>query len=181
MEDVALVNASVDAYAAEGVECSHDKAYRYKTLYEALGTEVDGDRGCAAAPLDNKRRQVCRLVGRFLSLSRVAKTELQSVMGGFVYPFMHARTLMSSFDQSYTRIALMSEHGFKMWDPVVKDEMLASVLFLPNAEASLRACVSSLISATDATITHTGGVPGCSPEKVAQFLYRRPEKTRRTR
>ena len=65
MEDVALVNASVAAYAAEGVDRNHDKAYRYKTLYEALGTEVDGDRGCAAAPLD-KRRQVCRLVGRFL-------------------------------------------------------------------------------------------------------------------
>ena len=57
LEDVALVEASVAAYAAEGVERNHDKAYRYKTLHEALGTEVDGCRSCVAAPLD-KRRQV---------------------------------------------------------------------------------------------------------------------------
>ena len=130
----------------------------------------------ALQPSLDKRRQVCRLVGRFLALSSVAKTELQSMIGSFVYPFMHARTLMSIFDQSYTRIALMPEHGFKMWDPVVKEEMLASVLFLPNAEANLRACVSSLISATDATITHTGACQAAVPKNIAQFLYRRTEK-----
>ena len=92
-----------------------------------------------------------------------------------MYTFMHARTLMSIFDQSYTRIALMPQHGFKKWDPVVKEEMLASALFLPNAEANLRACVSSLISATDATITHTGTCQAAAPKDIAQFLYKRTE------
>ena len=84
-EDVALMNASVAAYAATGVERDHDKAYRYQTLYETLGAEVDGCRGCASALLD-KRRQVCTLAGRFLTLPAVAKAELQSIIGSFAYP-----------------------------------------------------------------------------------------------
>ena len=87
---------------------------------------------------------------------------------------MHARTLMSMFDQSYTKVSLMPEHGFQRWDPVVKDEMFAAVLFLPNAEANLRACVSSLVSATDATLTRTGACQAAVPSNP-QFLYRRTE------
>ena len=83
---------------------------------------------------------------------------------------------MAIFGSAYTQINNMSSKGFQKWDPIVKDEILGAVLFLPFAEANLRAPISALVSATDATVTKAGPCTAAGPKSVARCLYKRTEQ-----
>ena len=86
-----------------------------------------------------------------------------------VYPFY------GPFGSAYNWITDWKSHGFQKWAPELKEELLGAVLMLPLAKANLRAPISSLVSATDATVTKAGSCEACVPKAVARFMYKRSE------
>ena len=96
--DGALLDQSVAAYEREGLARNLGKAYRYETSFEVLGSHVAGHAGIVSVHLD-KRRQVFRLATSFLCQKRVCQNELESLVGNFICPFLHNRTLMTIFEK----------------------------------------------------------------------------------
>ena len=65
---------------------------------------------------------------------------------------------------------------FFRWNAAVYDEILFAVLVLPFAEADVRAPVSRVISATDATVERAGSCTAQVPPKLADMFFSRAEK-----
>ena len=65
---------------------------------------------------------------------------------------------------------------FVRWNAAVYDEILFAVLVLPFAEADVRAPVSRVISATDATVERVGSCTALVPPNLADMLFSRAEK-----
>ena len=82
----------------------------------------------------------------------LAKSELQALIGNFIQPFLHDRCCMPVFGQAYRIINNMHKGRLYRWDPLLFDELLMAAVLLSLAEANIRAPVSALLSATDATV-----------------------------
>ena len=104
----------------------------------------------------------------------ISKWELQSIVGAFANPFMHKRPCMSVYSKLYVVINNMKDNEKLLrWNSAVYDEILFAVFVLPFAEADVRAPVSRVISATDATVERARSCTAQVPPKLADMLFSR--------
>ena len=83
---------------------------------------------------------------------------------------------MSVFSKLYVVINNMRDNEkFVRWNAAVYDEILFAFLVLPFAEADVRAPVSRVISATDATVERAGSCTAQVPPRLADMLFSRAE------
>jgi hypothetical protein len=174
MRDVVSNEKGLLAYKVAGAPRSVDKEFRYEQHFKAWGTEVDGAKGHVAAPLDT-RRQLARLLSQAVLKSRVSKALMQSLLGGLVYPFQHAKHLMAHLALAYTWVETLPEEGLTTWNVDVRDELIGALLSLSIAFTDVRAPVSPEIAATDATMTQAGACKATVPGKLARALFRKTE------
>ena len=138
--------------------------------------EVDGHSGRVGTPL-NKLRQICRLAGVFSMKRWLSKWELQSIVGAFANHFMHKLLCISVFSKLHVVINIMRDNEkFVRWNAAAYDEILFAVLVLPFAAADVRAPVSRVIPATDATVERAGSCTAQVPPKLADMLFSRAEE-----
>ena len=91
--DVVVNQLAPQAYESARAPKSVDKEFRYQRSFKSWGTEVNGETGTVAAPID-VRRQLFRLGTQSLQNTSVSKALMQSLLGGLPYPFQHAKHLI---------------------------------------------------------------------------------------
>jgi hypothetical protein len=138
--------------------------------FTAWGTEVHGKSGKVGAPRAT-RVQLVHLGLLALSLPVLSKELLQSLLGSLVYPLSHRKVLMSHLGRTYTFVSNAPEKvGIKLPHDV-KQELLGAVLSLCVAETDIRAPVSTLITASDATPQTAAVVQATVSRPCAEALY----------
>ena len=175
LADVLATDDLIAGYEQFDAARSPEKATRFKPIFTAWGTEVNGRAGRAEVNVD-KRRQICRLAYSVVRFGRTSRAVLMSLVGSLVHPFMHCRHLMSSLSLTYDFMQSMPHHEEQRIPAAVCDELLACSLLLACSYADLRAQVSTTISATDATPQRGGACRAVLPQKLCNALYRRGEQ-----
>eukprot|EP00972_Heterocapsa_arctica_P098862 14587701-Heterocapsa_arctica.AAC.1 len=106
--------------------------------------------------------------------SRVNRRLLQMVLGSFVPAFTFRRKLMSVWHHTYSFSDSLpdSENKWRRLPPDIRDEPYAASALLAVAECHIRWRVSSVLSATDATMTSFGATESDVGGKISRALYR---------
>ena len=155
MPDIARLQQSLEAYAAEGAEVSQEKGVDFAENFTAWGTEIQGRTGRVGVS-DEKRRQMFRLIVAVLLSGFVSKPMPQSLLGSIVYPLMRRRELMCCLTESFVFVEHMHVSNATKIPPRVQDELLVAALFMTLAFTDIRAPVATLLGATDATVKRAG-------------------------
>ena len=176
-DDERLMQQAVDSYERHGLPINAGKRFRYLQRFEAWGTEVDGHRGTCGTPA-GKRQQLARLCGAVLLTGQASLELMQTMLGSLVHPLMHAHHLRAFQHRTYqfqTSLAERPPTAVTRIPADIKDETLASILFLTEAVANMRAPVHAVVYATDSTPSTAGACRAAVPPRLARALYRSAE------
>ena len=154
----------VAAYADRGIPLNEKKSVKQAVEAEMQGADLDGSEGFAR-PRGEKLGKYCSAAVSLVRRRRCSQKEIQVVGGGLVYFCMFRRPLMSSLNSIWRFIQSFEEAGPRVRDipSSVLSELLMFLGLLPLAHLDLRAPLSGLVTASDASLLG-GGV--CCSEKV---------------
>ena len=136
-----------ETYAHHGVEVSLTKAVHRQPLVERMGAEVDGLRGTLRVPLDKTFTAAVMLL-YLLSCEVVHLRCLQGALGRLVRVFEFRRPLFGSLNNIWRFGQKRMVHRFS---GPQREEALIALCLLPLAVSNLRAPVSGLVTASDAS------------------------------
>ena len=172
--DYDLILRSREGYKSWELPTSDKKSYTLQKKFVAWGTEVDSDKGTAAAPLD-RRIQLFYLTLLVLSGPGITLKMFQSLLGSYVHPFSHRKELMCVFSRSYRWLQTLSVGRVYKVPHDIRDELLGAALVLPCAHADLRASLSSTLTCSDATQVGGGVTSVEVAGECAEGLFRHGE------
>ena len=135
------------AYVRHGIQWSSTKAVHRQTLVERMGAEVDGSKGSIRVPPD-KAFTAAIMILYLLSCPYVHLRCLQGALGRLMRVFEFRRPLFGTLNNIWT---FGRKKAVQSLSSTQKVELLVATSLLPLAVTDLRAPISGLVTASDAS------------------------------
>ena len=171
LRDEIIMQSSRAEYLESGLPRAEAKAFDKEPVFVAWGTEVNSHTGRVGTP-QSKLVIIGNLVLEALTLKKLTKKSLQSLLGQFIHPYSHRNELMCVFDKAFLFVHRCKENDFVVVPDKVREEFLCAVALLSVAHSCIRWPVSRRLSATDATPTTGGATETMTTKRIAETLYR---------
>ena len=173
-EDIEAVRKAEHAYDEAHLERALHKSFRAVTLFKAWGSEIDGIRGKAGAPL-LARQQVYMLIVAVVRAGRATRGILEKINGFVAFFCQYRREIFCLQHHIYNYVSGLPLDTWVRLPGFILDELRSVSLHLPFCVWHMRRSFVSSLLATDATPSSGGAVRAPVPGPLLRELWRRSE------
>eukprot|EP00971_Amphidinium_carterae_P037425 735887-Amphidinium_carterae.4 len=168
-------------YDTAGLIVKESKSQLHTTKAVVWGGELDSERRCLSGSRDKLKRLVYVTSKLLRSKRRVVQAKLlERIIGQWVHQLLFQRVGMAFIDDLYKVLhARRTQRRFVVLSKGAVDELSMLLCLWPLFTADLGRPVSSLVTASDATLSRGGAVVGRVTPQEAVWIWHRLPRTRR--
>lgn len=170
-ESAILADKMLDKYKEVKLQPNESKSFRDESTSQFWGIDLDGDSGILRGSL-KRAIPLAGLLFRVATIGYATAELMQILVGSIISLFIYRRRFLSVLDSLFQ--SFRGRHPrdiIKLADRAVTDLLICATL-LPMAAVNLKATISPILTATDASNWGEAAVQSRIPQRVADEVYR---------